>query len=287
MNKIPNISFQSSKAATDVEFLELSSLFARIDDIPSHNPKNPHRIEFFALLVVTEGEGQHQVDLNEYDIKAGDVIKIAKGQVHAFKGKLNYNGYLILFTEEFVLKYFSKPSLQFIDHLYNYHVSKPIIQNCSFNQLFLEMINEELSEKKTDAQKNIIAKLMELYLMKIERLSDKAILENIDQNHYSIFLNFKNLVEQNYRDTRNVKDYAKELSISTKHLNTVVQSFTLNTVKVFIDQYVLLEIKRSIQSTNVSLKEIAFEVGFDEFTNFTKFFKKHTKITPKQYKINL
>jgi len=77
------------------------------------------------------------------------------------------------------------------------------------------------------------------------------------------------------------------MSISAKHLNVVVKTFTLNTAKYFIGQYVLLEIKRAIMSTNNSLKEIAYEMGFEEVTNFTKFFKKHTGLTPKVFKINL
>ena len=74
------------------------------------------------------------------------------------------------------------------------------------------------------------------------------------------------------------------LSVSTKHLNGIVKEFTLNTAKHFIDNFVILEAKRAIVSSNYSLKEIGYIVGFDEVTNFTKFFKKHTGITPKQFK---
>jgi AraC-like DNA-binding protein len=287
LNNIPNIAFNSSKNATDIEFLELDSLFARIGEIPNHNPKQPHRIDFYALLVVTEGAGIHQVDLKNYNIQAGDIVKVAKGQVHAFRGQLGYKGYLILFTEDFVLKYFSKSSIQLISHLYNYHISQPLIQNCSFNPLFLDLFSEELNKEESIAQKNIIAKLMELYLMKIEQLSSIIDWSDSNKTHYALFFEFKTLVENHYKKTRNVKDYAEMLSISTKHLNQIVQSFTLNTSKHFIDQYVLLEIKRAIQSTSKSLKEIAFDAGFDEVTNFTKFFKKHTQISPKAYKVNL
>ncbi|MGB3145681.1 MAG: helix-turn-helix domain-containing protein [Maribacter sp.] len=72
--------------------------------------------------------------------------------------------------------------------------------------------------------------------------------------------------------------------ISTKHLNQVVKDFTLNTAKTFIDDYVILEAKRAIVSTDKSLKEIAFDIGFDEVTNFTKFFKNKMNMTPKAFK---
>ncbi|MEP2239149.1 MAG: helix-turn-helix domain-containing protein, partial [Maribacter sp.] len=95
---------------------------------------------------------------------------------------------------------------------------------------------------------------------------------------------FKNQVEENYIKTRNVKDYAEMLSITTKNLNEVVKEFTLDTAKTFIDNYVILEAKRAIVSTDLSFKEIAFELGFDELTNFTKFFKNKVQLSPKAFK---
>ena len=286
MKQIPSISFQSSENERDIEFLKLSELFARIEKSPDHRPRQPHRLTFFALLIVTEGTGTHQVDLKKYDLKKGSVLKIAKGQVHAFQGELNYDGYLVVFTEDFVLKYFSKSSIDFISHLYNYHISEPLVEKSTFMDTFLTLVGEELKNQNNEAQRNILAKMLELYLLKQERESGNS--SNTRQKeYYQLFFQFKDLVEQEFRKTRNVKDYADKLLISSKHLNKLVQSFTLNTAKHFIDQYVVLEIKRAILSTDQSLKEIAYDLGFDEVTNFTKFFRKHTDLTPKEYKSTL
>ncbi|SHJ90308.1 AraC-type DNA-binding protein [Reichenbachiella agariperforans] len=287
MNNIPNISFDSSEKTTDIEFLRISELFERVEENPNHDPLKPHRITFFALLIVMEGEGMHQVDLENYLLKKGSVLKIAKGQVHAFQENLSYDGYLVVFTEDFVLKFFSKSTIDFISHLYNYHISDPLVEGSNFNESFLALIAQELNNENTYAQRNIIAKMLELYLLKLERVSHLAISTKRNTEQYPLFFQFKNLVEERYMDTRNVKDYAEYMSVSAKQLNAVVQNFTLNTAKHFIDEYVVLEIKRAILSTNNSLKEIAYELGFDEVTNFTKFFKKHTGITPKEYKSSL
>ncbi len=287
MKNIPNISFDSTDNTSDIEFLDLVDLFAKVKQNPTHNPKKPHRIDFYALLVVTNGTGEHQIDLKNYPIKKGSVLKIAKGQVHAFQENLSYKGYLIIFTEDFVLKYFSKSSIDFISHLYNYHLSEPIVENSNFNESFIQKATTELLGKNTYLQKNIVAKFLELYLLKLERISHDTIDIQPGVKYYALFFQFKNLVEKNYKETRNVKDFAETLTISTKHLNKVVQTFTLDTSKNFIDKYVILEIKRTISSTNNSLKEIAFNLGFDEVTNFTKFFKKHTGLTPKDYKNNI
>ena len=284
MNKIPNIAFQSQGKALGIEFLNLKELFTRMREAPNHDPKKPHRIKFNALLLVTKGEGMHQIDLQDYSIQAGDVLKIAKGQVHAFQGDLNYEGVLIVFTEDYVLQYFSQSSLAIISHFYNYHIAAPIVKDCTFNTTFIQAISEEMNRDLSETQQNIIAKLLELHLLKLERLSQDTVIHKTNMKYYSVFVQFQHLVYEKYKETRNVKDYADIMRISTKHLNTIVQQITLNTAKTFIDQFVMLEIKRMIRTTERSLKEIAFELGFDEVTNFSKFFKKHSGVSPKIYK---
>lgn len=286
MKNIPNIKFNSKENKTEFEILNLKELFNRIFTDLDHNPSLPHRISFFALLIVTKGTGTHKVDLKEYELQEGTVLKIAKGQVHNFQKKPNYQGFLILFTESFVLNYFSKSSINLISHLYNYHVSNPIAEDKKGNQTFLNELYQELESKNTFAEKNIIAALLDLYLLRLERKNNLNKTTQNNSKHYSTFLNFKNLVEHNYTKTRNVKDYANLLFISTKSLNTIVKEFTLNTAKVFIDNYVILESTRAIVSSNKSLKEISFDIGFDEVTNFTKFFKNKMKISPKEFRLN-
>ena len=287
MKNIPNITFEGAENVKDFEFLNLSNLFARLPTILDHDATEPHRISFFALLFVTKGIGNHQIDLKNYDLKAGTVLKIAKGQVHAFQKNAQYEGFLILFTEDFVLNLFSKSSLKIISHLYNYHITSPIFNDKKGNEFFLNQLISELQIGNTYAQKNIIAALLNLYLLRLERKSNHNKLQSNHSKLYPLFLEFRNLVDEKYTTTRNVKDYANMLSISTKHLNKIVKEFTLNTAKHFIDNFVILETKRAIVSTNHSLKEIGYAMGFDEVTNFTKFFKKNTGITPKQLKSSL
>jgi AraC family transcriptional activator of pobA len=284
LKNIPNISFEGKENTKEFEILNLSNLFLRIFTDLNHNPALPHRITFFALLMVTKGTGSHQVDLIEYDLKAGSVLKIAKGQVHAFQNNPKYDGFLIIFTEDFIINYFSKSSINLISHLYNYHINTPIANDKTLNDDFLNQLILELETENTYAQKNIVAALLDLYLLRLERKSHTNNLQNHNSKKYHIFIQFKNLVESSYTSTRNVKDYANMLFVSTKLLNQVVKDFTLNTAKSFIDDYVILESKRAIMSTNKSFKEIAFDTGFDEVTNFTKFFKNKMGVTPKAFK---
>lgn len=285
MKNIPNISFEESKETVGFELLELVELFARMPNLHDHSPTRPHRISFYALLLVTKGIGKHFIDLKEYDLLEGTVLKIAKGQVHAFQDNPQYEGCLIIFTEDFVLNHFSKSSLTVISQLYNYHISTPNEFNKNLNDDFLEQLKTELKSKNTFAQSNIVAAILDLYLLRLERFSQgKNLQPYADTKHYRTFMQFKDLVEIDYKRTRNVKDYAEKLFVSSKHLNQVVQKYTLNTAKMFIDDYIILEIKRTIVSTDKSLKEIAFDTGFDEVTNFSKFFKNKMGMSPKNFR---
>lgn len=286
MKTIPDISFQDADNKHSFECLNLTKFFARIPEITDHNPTQPHRIHFFALLIVTDGNGTHQVDLKDYTVQKGSVLKLAKGQVHAFQKNAAYKGFLVLFTENFLMNHFSKSSINMISHLYNYHITSPISENEALNHSFLQELNEELRNSNDYARNNIVASLINLYLLRLEREFDQQ-LPNNNAKNYTIFITFKNLVEQNYATTRNVKDYAEMLNITTKHLNEIVKEFTLDTAKTFIDGYVILEAKRSIVSTDNGFKEIAYEIGFDELTNFAKFFKKNTGVSPKTFRTSV
>ncbi|WP_178991453.1 AraC family ligand binding domain-containing protein [Winogradskyella schleiferi] len=73
MNNIPNISFQGDDNKKDFELLDLTDFFKMVPTIKDHNPMHPHRLSFFALLIVTEGKGVHQIDLKDYRLEAGTV----------------------------------------------------------------------------------------------------------------------------------------------------------------------------------------------------------------------
>ncbi|GAA5224716.1 AraC family transcriptional regulator [Membranihabitans marinus] len=285
MNTIPNISFQTTDNIKEFEFINLSTLFTKFRTELDHNPNLPHRLSFFALIIVNKGKGSHQIDLVDYSIEKGSVLKIAKGQVHAFEKNPKYEGYMIIFTEAFILNYFTPSSIQQISHLYNYHLSTPIENGEKLNDDFIEQLIQEFKIKNTFGQKNIIAAILALYLLKLERNSENNQLNDENSKYYNLFIQFKNLVELHYSNTRTVKDYANMMFISTKHLNQVVKEYTLNTAKAFIDNYVIMETKRAIVSTDKSLKEIAYEIGFEEVTNFTKFFKNITGISPKEFRM--
>jgi AraC-like DNA-binding protein len=87
--------------------------------------------------------------------------------------------------------------------------------------------------------------------------------------------------------SRDAKFYAALLNISYRHLNNLCKEFTQKTAKSVIDGFVILEAKRKLFQPDLPIKEISYSMGFDEPTNFVKYFKSHTGVSPKTFRSQL
>jgi hypothetical protein len=107
MNKLPKIKFKIELDHYGFEILLLEELTN--SKLPTdHNPHQPHRLNFFAVLMLTNGEVNHILDFKKITITKNESLVISKGQVHCFDELNAYKGFLILFTEDFLQKNLSK-----------------------------------------------------------------------------------------------------------------------------------------------------------------------------------
>jgi AraC family transcriptional regulator, transcriptional activator of pobA len=95
---------------------------------------------------------------------------------------------------------------------------------------------------------------------------------------------FKNLLDDQFRKLKTVSGYAGQMAVSEKRLTQATSTTVGKTPKELIDERVLLEIKRLLVHTSLSIKEIGYELGFEEPTNFIKYFKKHEGKTPIEFR---
>lgn len=95
---------------------------------------------------------------------------------------------------------------------------------------------------------------------------------------------FNLLLTKNIQSSRSVKYYADLLAISAKKLNSLTKIFHGVTAKKFIEKRIISDSKNILLNTSDTVKQISYSMGFTEPTNFNKFFKKLTTITPQQYR---
>jgi AraC-like DNA-binding protein len=291
MKEIPKISFlKKSESKIEFEIFTLNSLFSRQDDLNFSLEKH-HRVDFYHILFITKGTGIHYVDFRPYRYVEGSMLFISKGQVHAFEVSSDRDGFLIIFTEDFLSKNLIHSDILSYYQLYNYHLHSPIMQpeemgDTNFNNIINELY-EEYSFSNKFAKEDILRLLLKLLLLKAERIKQTLIPQEKNSEWFIKFNIFRSHLEKHFNKTRNAKEYAEMMNISYKYLNVICKSFTGKTVKEFIDNFVILEIKRHLAMSDISVKELTYELGFDEPTNFIKFFKKHTRQSPSKFKQKL
>lgn len=246
------------------------------------NPFKPHRIDFFTLLLLTNGTMTHEVDFIDYKMTEGDCLFIAKGQIHKFDKTPNYNGYGIIFTEEFMLRHFSLSAFSKISFLCNYHLNPSFFSDFGDREILIKALKRESSLNLGHIKPDVIASILTIFLLKAQLQAGHVL--NSYKGNYAKFIKFQEMVISKYAETRAAKDYANFLNITYKRLNNLCKTFTKKTAKEYINDYIILDAKRFLVTSDLPIKEIAYNCGFQEVTNFLKFFKRLTNYTPKEFR---
>jgi len=248
----------------------------------------PHRAQFYHILWIEKGSGTHFVDFNPISIEDNAILFIPHNSVNVFDKNGTYHGKTILFTNNFFCKnnsdlQFLQTSMLFSD-LYNIGKIK-VNQQLSDLRVFLNSIETEYNRKPDSVQYEVLHNMLHVFLLQAEREMRKQGYEELKPSaNLDYLMLFKDLLEQNFRKDRAVKKYASELSLSEKQLHKATTSLLDKTPKQIIDERVLLEAKRLLAHSTQTIKEVAYELGYDEPTNFIKYFRKHTNSTPSEFR---
>ncbi len=288
--QIPEINFKNRKRK-DYEFEIISNrvFFKNVKD--NEVPFRPHRIFYFGILFTMEGEGFHFIDFKKYPYKKGTVIFLSKEQVHAFERNENREAYLMTFTEKFLEKSSMGSNLMHLLGLFNYHLYSPFLQLDERQyQVLKDMvlhIKREYDSPNDDFTEELIQSSLKIFLFLSERIS-RANREGQPRHFYQDeFVQFQHLIDKNILQKNQVQFYSGQMGISSKKLNRITQAIMGKSAKNYLKDMLVLEIKRYLVNTSLSVKEISYQTGFDVPTNFVKFFKKNTGMTPvafrKQY----
>ncbi len=254
---------------------------------PTHSPFNFHQIEFFAFILYTEGKEIHTIDFTDYQCKKGTLLAIRKGQIHKFSDQIS-KGHILVFNYSFLSSFFIEKEAQKSLLLFNEFIYKPNIQlNYEAYKILIKLIHqikEELANSKDSFSYSIIRSLLQVFINQVFRIKTTNKSEDSNKKYLSDFIEFQNLIEKGYTQTLKVKDYAKKMDLSTKTLNAVTKSIVNKTAKAFIDEICIKNIKRVLINTDNSVKEISYQMGFEETTNFNNYFKKRVGKTPAEFR---
>lgn len=283
--KIPNVEFSPAIASeATLEVLDLDSLYRRKDRM-DHSPEQPHRMGFSMVLFISQGRGEHFLDFSRWAFQSGSVIFINRNQINAFDLRDRPKGKGVLFQQALIEKLQATMRVPLFSPDYMHFGYRPVVdvsdslqQSCS--RILLE-IEGETQNREPDSL--VTLHLFSALLLLLARERKTMTTDVLSQSERQRFERFTALLESQFSTTRNATDYAEALHMSYKSLNLLCKKAAKQTTKQLIDAYTILEAKRRLIVERKRIQTLADELGFDEVTNFTKYFKKQTGMTPAHF----
>ncbi|PTB96935.1 AraC family transcriptional regulator [Marivirga lumbricoides] len=233
--------------------------------------KQSHRDEYHLFFLQEKGTTTIEIDFQEYTLKPSSAIFIHQNQVHRTLSFKNAAASIWAISNENL-------NPEYLKLLEDITPAKPLLINKETFTLITEAIslcikiverkNEKLYYSLLKGSCNtLIGLVISQYLVQskpFEKLSRYEIVSKA----------FKELLEQNFVTAKRPAEYAKQLNISTNYLNECVKNATGHSVSYHIQQRVILEAKRLLYHSDISVKEISAELGYDDYPYFSRLFTK-------------
>jgi AraC family transcriptional activator of pobA len=251
--------------------------------------KYPHRHDFFEVLFLTKGSGYHVIDGNKYEIKPPCVFFMSPGQAHKLELSNDIEGYIFIFTSDFYLiDRSNQNSLIEFPFFYTLHQDNPPLLlkdegDVHFLEtLFRQGIAETLNSEEITS--SMLRSILDLILTTCSARYQMNKGQLLTGKGQILVKKFFHLVEENNQKKLLLSDYALMIGVTPNHLTQTVKLLTGKTSSQIIKAKQLLEIKRLLAHTEMSVSEIANQLNFEDQSYFTKFFKRETGLTPLQYR---
>jgi AraC family transcriptional activator of pobA len=262
------------------EFIPINDQYARTQS----NLRRPHRASFYLIFWFKNGTPIHTVDFHPIHPQPDSFLFVRKDAVQFFDQQNTFETSTLLFTDIFFCE--TEQDHRFLQSstLFNDFTGSqgpiPIMGTNRLRDIWLWMQQEECNPVDP-FHAAMLRKYLYSFMLEAEReqlKQGKGI--RMQGANFEYFINFKELLEQHFRTEKGIGFYADQLFISAKVLTNITHLMLGKTPKQLLDERVLLEAKRLLVHTENPIKTISLYIGFDETTNFNKFFKKHSGQTP-------
>ncbi|QRR04081.1 helix-turn-helix domain-containing protein [Dyadobacter sandarakinus] len=246
----------------------------------------PHRHSFYHLLFFTRGAGFHTIDFRHFPVNVHQVYFMSPGQVHSWNFEGEVDGFVVNFSESFFSSFLLRPDY---------------IRSFSF------FSGAEKSVLNLDA--GLAAQIIPVFEVLLQTFSSQAILRDdllraqllqllitIEQTHVQagqpgahagnqLIAQYRRLIEDHFHRLKRPGDYAGLLHVTPNHLNAVCKEHLGVQAGALIRDRIALEAKRLLVNLDLSISEIAYKLDFEDNSYFSKFFKKHTGLSPEMFRL--
>lgn len=249
-----------------------------------------HKHDFYIVLLLTQGKGNHTIDFTTYPVGPGSVFFLSPGQVHCWELSKDSEGHILFFSKSFYAEYFSLKKL-WAYSFFNSSRNPPFIQLDEQKTILIEKGFEAIKEAclqeswmKNDLVRNhtdsLLIQLHRKYLeadhIEVTVSPDQLALQQLDR-----------LIEMHLTEHQPVSFYADKMNLSQRQLNDLCKRTQKSAFTEIIRKRLVLEAKRLLTHSEMTISELAPELGFMDHSYFIRFFKKNTGMPPEKFRKQL
>lgn len=240
----------------------------------------------YTIYWIKEGKGTYNIDFEQYKFTDNVLFFLSPGQVFTVDSEKIKTAYKLSFVKDFYCIQTHDKEVACNGILFNNIYETPFVKPCEKDtaklSFILEGLIEEFQQQETAKYDMLQAYLKQFIIQAVRVKKENHTVKEDDETR--LFKDFSLLVEQNFKTLHSVTDYADRLNVSPKSIAKHFQKNGNDTPLNYIKNRIILEAKRQLIYTNHTVKEIAFDLGFNDPAYFTRFFKKAGNASPLNFK---
>ncbi|MEP6844969.1 MAG: helix-turn-helix domain-containing protein [Panacibacter sp.] len=249
------------------------------------------RNNYFSLIWVTEGAGKVKADFAEYDFVENSLFAFAPYQPYMITTDQQIKGVVINFHSGFFCIHKHQEEIATNGVLYNNVYQPPFVKADDNSAATFKMVYEQMKTEMQNpalAQHELLVSYLKIFLITASRLKvqqQTRVAEMVMDNKEPFVLQkLRDAIEANFKAKHAPAQYAELLHITPKALGKITKTHFNKTLTDLIAERIIIEAKRELYLTNKTVKEIAWELGYDDEYYFSRFFKVNADISPQLYR---
>jgi len=248
------------------------------------------RNNYYSLIWIKEGNGKLKADFYEYDFEPNSLFSFSLYQPFMFSSE-NLKGTAIHFHPDFFCIHKHQNEIACNGVLFNNIYQPPFVSVDNNSSTVFNMLIEQMKtemQNRALAQYELLISYLKIFLITASRLKTDQQPQSMESvrglKEPFILQNLKDAIEKDFKIKHSASDYANALNISAKALAKITKTYFNKTLTELISERIIIEAKRELYLTNKAIKEIAYDLGYEDEYYFSRFFKTNVDISPQMYR---
>jgi AraC-like DNA-binding protein len=249
------------------------------------------RLNYYSIIWIRKGNGKAKVDFSEFDFNENMLFSFAPYQPFMLTSKKEMEGMVLNFHPDFFCIHKHHKEVACNGVLFNNVYQLPfILVDATASNTFSNLIEQMKIEMQNPdlAQYELLVSYLKIFLITASRLKTAQQPEAkqvvLDNEEPFILHTLKEAIERDFKIKHSASDYADTLNISAKALAKITKTHFNKTLTELISERIIIEAKRELYLTSKTVKQIAYELGYNDEFYFSRFFKANADVSPQLYR---